>query len=72
MQDSRNLPLVSPIRGICVWNKATFEICLKVKHNDSTSDDTLVDVCTEFICDKIKRDKRLRSRIDGPFGALES
>ncbi|KAL6644309.1 hypothetical protein ACP70R_015917 [Stipagrostis hirtigluma subsp. patula] len=50
------------------------EISLKVKRSDSSceeDDDLLVDDCIIFRWDKIRRGRKLRSRIDGSCGALE-
>jgi hypothetical protein len=71
MQDSSVLPLISPIRGMSVWNNALVEINLKGKKNEKSDDLVLIDSCIEFRWNRIVRDKKLKSRIDGPFGAFE-
>ncbi|TVU06378.1 hypothetical protein EJB05_49589, partial [Eragrostis curvula] len=72
--DSRLLPLTLPVRGMSVWHKALVEISLKVKRKGSTcdnDDDVLVDLCIDFRWDRITREKKLKSRIECSFGALE-
>ncbi|XP_066317917.1 uncharacterized protein [Miscanthus floridulus] len=69
--DSSVLPLISPVRGMSVWNNALVEINLKAKKNEKSDDLILIDSCIEFRWNRIIRDKKLKSRIDGPFGAFE-
>ncbi|CAD6251749.1 unnamed protein product [Miscanthus lutarioriparius] len=70
-KDSSVLPLISPVRGMSVWNNALVEINLKAKKNEKSDDLILIDSCIEFRWNRIIRDKKLKSRIDGPFGAFE-
>lgn len=62
------------MRGISVWDSALIEFHLKVKGSDSDSssdDDILINACMEFDYETIEHDKKLISRIDGPFGPLD-
>ncbi|CAL4889716.1 unnamed protein product [Urochloa decumbens] len=69
--DSSMLPLISPIRGMSVWNNALVEINLMAKKNDKSDDLVLIDACIEFRWYKITRDKKLKTSIDSPFGVFE-
>ncbi|KAF2931201.1 uncharacterized protein [Oryza sativa Japonica Group] len=72
--DSPSLEISPPMRGISVWDSALIEFHLKVKGSDSDSssdDDILINACMEFDYETIEHDKKLISRIDGPFGPLD-
>uniref|UniRef100_A0A0E0DSQ8 DUF6598 domain-containing protein n=1 Tax=Oryza meridionalis TaxID=40149 RepID=A0A0E0DSQ8_9ORYZ len=68
--DSPSLKISPPIRGISVWDSALIEFHLKVKGSDSDFI-MMASSLTPFNCETIKRDKKLISRISGPFGPLD-
>uniref|UniRef100_K3Z0V1 DUF6598 domain-containing protein n=1 Tax=Setaria italica TaxID=4555 RepID=K3Z0V1_SETIT len=71
MQDSSMLPLISSIRGMSVWNNVMAKMKLMAKKNDKSDYLILIDACIEFRWYRIMRDKKLKTRIDVPFGAVE-
>jgi hypothetical protein len=72
MQDSSMLPLISLIRGMSVWNNAMVEIKLMAKKmtNPMISSLLMHALSSDGIY-RITRDKKLKTRIDSPFGAFE-
>ncbi|CAM0954760.1 unnamed protein product [Alopecurus aequalis] len=73
--DSPMLPLMCPARGMSVFFDSMIEYALKVKVNggDVTGDEdgVLIDGCIQFSEEGIRRDRKLKSRIDGPFGPVD-